>query len=232
MLFELESYKMKIDKSDTALVLTDPQNEVLSEGGLEYKVLAESLKENNTVANIERLLASAKSNGFPVFISPHYIYPSDQKWILGSPNQKEMLNRHLFARKGPLILDGFIGSGADWVDHYKPYIEDGETIVVSPHKIYSPQVNDLVLQLQKRKIRKIILGGMIANLCVESHLRDLTERGFEVAVVKDATAAPRIPELGDGYRAALTNYYYIASAVLSTHEVVNIMNRSMDTEAA
>ena len=93
-------------------------------------------------------------------------------------------------------LDGFSGSGADWLDRYKPFIEDGETVVVSPHKVWGPQSNDLVLQLRKRHIDKVILAGMLANLCVESHLRELLEQGFEVAVVKDATAGPRHPERG------------------------------------
>ena len=37
---------------------------------------------------------------------------------------------------------------------------------------------------------KVILGGMLANMRVESYLRELLEQGFEVAVAKDATAAP------------------------------------------
>jgi nicotinamidase-related amidase len=65
---------------------------------------------------------------------------------------------------------------------------------------------------------------MLANLCVEAHLRELLEQGFEVLVVKDATAAPRHPELGDGYKAALINFGYIANAVLSTDEVVAAIN--------
>ena len=64
----------------------------------------------------------------------------------------------------------------------------------------------LVLQLRKRGISKVILGGMLANMCVESHLRELVEQGFQVAVVKDATAAPKHPEWGYGYTAALINY--------------------------
>ena len=64
---------------------------------------------------------------------------------------------------------------------------------------------------------------MLANLCVECHLRELVEQGFEVLVVKDATAAPRHPELGDGYKAALINFGYIANAVLSTDDVVAAM---------
>ena len=55
---------------------------------------------------------------------------------------------------------------------------------------------------------------MLANMCVESHLRDLLEQGFEVLVVKDATAAPRHPEWGDGYTAALINFAFLAHAVL------------------
>lgn len=64
---------------------------------------------------------------------------------------------------------------------------------------------------------------MQANICVEAHLRDLIEQGFEVLVVKDATAAPQHPELGDGYKAALSNFGYIANAVLSTDEIVTAM---------
>lgn len=64
---------------------------------------------------------------------------------------------------------------------------------------------------------------MLANICVEAHLRDLIEQGFEVLVVKDAMAAPRHPELGDGYKAALINFGYIANAVLSTNDVIAAM---------
>ena len=129
----------------------------------------------------------------------------------------------MFDRRGALSLDGFSGSGADWLERYTPFIEDGKTVVASPHKVYGPENNDLILQLGKRNIRKVLVGGMSANLCVEAHMRELIERGFEVAVVKDATAGARHPELGDGYKAALVNFGYIANAVLSTDEVVKAM---------
>ncbi len=131
---------------------------------------------------------------------------------------------NMFDRSGVLSLEGFTGSGgADWLERYKPLIEDGKTIVASPHKVYGPENNDVMLQLRKRNISKVILGGMSANLCVESHMRELLERGFEVAVVKDATAGGRDPELGDGYQAALVNYGYMANAVLTTDEAVKAM---------
>ncbi len=81
----------------------------------------------------------------------------------------------------------------DWLARYKLFIEDGETVVADPHKAWGPQTNDLVSQLRKRKVGKLVLAGMLANPCVESHPRDRVEQGFEVAVVKDATAAPGIP---------------------------------------
>ncbi len=117
-------------------------------------------------------------------------------------------------------LEGFTGSGADWLERYKPLIQDGKTIVASPHKVYGQENNDVMLQLRKRNISKVILAGMSANLCVESHLREMLEQGFEVAVVKDATAGARHPDLGDGYQAALVNFGYIANEVVTTEEIV------------
>jgi nicotinamidase-related amidase len=122
-----------------------------------------------------------------------------------------------------LDLTGLKGSGADWLDRFKPFIEDGKTIVVSPHKVFGPQTNDLVLQLRKRGVQRVILGGMLANMCVESHLRELLEQGFQVAVIKDATAGPRHPIWGDGYQAALVNYNFLAHAVWTTTEIVERM---------
>jgi nicotinamidase-related amidase len=89
--------------------------------------------------------------------------------------------------------------------------------VTSPHKVYGPESNDLVLQLRKRGIDKVILAGMSANLCTESHMRELLEQGFEVAVIKDATAAAQVEE-GDGYAAALVNFRFIANTVWTTKE--------------
>jgi len=211
------------NRNDTAVVVTDPQNDFLSEKGVTWKLVGDSVKENKTIENIERLFLAAKKNGFEVFISPHYYYPTDYGWQFGGTLEKVMHDINMFDRGGALSLDGFQGSGADWLERYKPYIDDGKTIVASPHKIYGPENNDLALQLRKRGINKVILAGMSANLCVESHLRELLELGFEVIVVKDATAGARHPELGDGYKAAIVNYGYIANAVLSTDEVVEAM---------
>ena len=219
---------MTFDRQNTALVIIDPQNDVLSEKGVSWGLVADSIRENNTIENIETLLRTAKEEGFGVFVSPHYLYPHDQVWRFGGAVEKMMLEGKEFYRPDPLSLDRFEGSGADWLDRYKPFIEDGETVVVSPHKVWGPQTNDLVLQLRKRGMSKVILAGMLANLCVESHLRELIEQGFEVAVVKDATAGPRHPVIGNGYAAAIVNYGFIANAVLVTTDAVKGMKSLRD----
>ncbi|WP_433041079.1 cysteine hydrolase [Dactylosporangium sp. CS-033363] len=214
---------MEIRQADTAVVYTDPQNDVLSEHGTSWPEVGASVTENGTVANMERIFQTAKQYGYPVFISPHYFYPTDHAWQFDGPLETAELDTHTFDRSGSLELAGFVNSGADWLDRFKPYIQDGKTVVVSPHKVFGPQNNDLVLQLRKRGIQNIILGGMLANMCVEAHLREFLEQGFEVAVVSDATAGPRHPDWGDGYQAAIVNYRFLAHAVLSTDETVASM---------
>ena len=217
---------MEIDKERTALVITDPQNDFLSPDGVTWGVVGESVTDNNTVNNIESLLKTAKDNDLPVFISPHYYYPTDHGWKFEGALEKFMHDVNMFDRKGALDLEEFEGSGADWLEQYKSYINDGKTIVVSPHKVYGPETNDLVLQLRKRGIDKVILGGMSTNLCVESHMRELLEQGFEVAVVKDATAAAIVPE-GDGYQSAVTNYRFLANTVWTTDEAEKAINEAI-----
>ncbi len=221
---QLPNPGMEINPKDTALVVTDPQNDFLSPEGVTWGVVGESVTENNTVENIETLFKLAKKSGIQVFISPHYYYPTDHGWKFEGALEKMMHAIGMFDRKGALNLEGFKGSGADWLQRYKKYIEDDKTVVVSPHKVYGPETNDLVLQLRKRKIDKVILAGMSANLCVESHMRELLEQGFEVAVVKDGTAAAKLPDY-DGYKAALVNFRFMANAVLTTEEVEQALSK-------
>jgi nicotinamidase-related amidase len=189
--------------SNTALVITDPQIDFLSPDGVTWGVVGASVTENNTVVNIGRLLDAAKASGMVVAISPHYYYPTDHGWNFGGPLEKLMHAIGMFDRESALSVNDFEGSGADFMPQYKKYIEDGKTIVTSPHKVYGPEANDLSLQLRKAGVDKVI---------------------YEVAVVRDATAAARLPE-GDGYLAALINFRYIANDLWTTDEaVVNIRN--------
>ena len=210
---------MTLDRPRAALVVTDPQVDFLSPDGVTWGVVGASVTEHNTTAHIGRLFAAAKKADMTVAISPHYYYPTDKGWKFEGALEKLMHKIGMFDRQSPYTMEGFDNSGADFMPEYKKYIHDGKTIVTSPHKVYGPEANDLVLQLRKNRVDQVVLAGMSANLCVEAHLRELLEQGFEVAIVKDATAAAKVPE-GDGYLAAIINFRYIANAVWTTDEAV------------
>ncbi len=209
-----------LSRGNFAVVVIDPQNDFLSPDGVTWGVVGESVTENGTVENIGRLFQAAQNAEAQVIVSPHYYYPHDHNWEFEGALETLMHDIGMFHRDGPLDVHALEGSGADWLEQYKPYINDGNTVIVGPHKVYGPESNDLALQLRKRGINQIVLAGMSANLCVESHMRDLIEEGFEVAVVSDATAAAKLPGY-DGFEAAFVNYRMIASDVWSTSEAID-----------
>ncbi len=215
---------MELDLSRTALVITDPQIDFLSPDGVTWGIVGNSVTQNKTVEHIEQLLQTAKAHDIPVFISPHYYYPTDHGWKFEGALEKVMHGLGMFDRVSPYSMDGFEESGADFMPQYKEYLFDGKTVFASPHKVYGPEQNDLVLQLRKQHIDQILLAGMSANLCVQAHMHELLEQGFEIAVIKDATAAAQIPE-GDGYLAALINFRFMANAVWTTDEAVDRLSK-------
>ncbi len=208
----------------TAIVITDPQNDFLSPQGATWGVVGESVTKNNTVANLESLFKLAEMHGIKVFISPHYYYKHDHGWKFEGALERLMHNISMFDRDDQLKTEGLEGSGADFLERYKKYIEKDFVTVVGPHKVYGPEQNDLSLQLRKQKIDKVILAGMSGNLCVEAHMRELIEDGFEVAVVGDATASAIIPGL-DGNAAAQTNFRFIASHVFTINELEEVLKK-------
>lgn len=210
----------------TALLVTDPQNDFLSPDGVTWGVVGKNVEANSTVENIDKLFATAKKNNMPVYISPHYYYPHDHQWKFEGALEALMHKIGMFDRTNALSTETFEDSGADWLEQYKKYINDGKTIVTSPHKVFGPDTNDLVLQMRKHGIDKVIIAGMSANLCTESHMRTLVEQGFEVMIVNNATAAAQVPGY-DGYEAALTNFRMIASHVADTQSVISAIESSV-----
>ena len=203
--------------------MTDPQIDFLSPKGVTWGVVGESVQELNTVENIGRLFVAAKKAGIAVAISPHYYYPTDKGWKFeGALEKAHAQDRDV--QSGEPLFDGWASRarGRTSCRSTKSTSSTARRSLTSPHKVYGPEANDLVLQLRKNGVDQVILAGMSANLCVEAHLRELLEQGFEVAVVKDATAAARIPE-GDGYLAAIINFRYMANAVWTTDTAVKNM---------
>lgn len=210
-----------LDKARTAVLVTDPQNDFLREDGKLYGLLKDNLAELGTIANLDKLMRTTKASGVTLAVDPLVYTALDGKWTHAGALQRQLLDMKALHRSALNDPQGFEGSGADFYAPYKPYILDGKTIVVAPHKLYGPESNDLIYQLRSRGIDTVVLAGMVANLCVDSHLRALMENGFRVYVVKDAVAAPG----KEAYQAALVNYGMIANGVLTTAEAVQAISR-------
>lgn len=217
--------EMELQKDRTALVLVDIQNDFLTDGGKYNVLIAELMKKNNVNDKLETLLKTSKDNGIPVFMSPHYFFPHDHHGHHGhthlGPMEDLALNGGVVARRSALNFEGVQGSGADVPDRFRKYIEDENTTVTSRHVSYAP-TNDLVLLLRRRGIEKVIMAGPVANLCLEDHMRNLIQNGFEVAMVRDAVAAAANEE-GSGYDAAMINWRFMANAVWSADDTVRRM---------
>ena len=198
--------ELEIDTNSTAVLITDPQIDFLKPDSVVLDKVGETVEENAVVDKLRQLRDAAREGDVPVFYSPHEYEDAEyNEWQHLNTIDQIMFDTRMF---------NVAGDGADFVPELEP---DDNTFVLSPHKQLSGfWSNDAQIQLRQRGIDTIVLAGMSANLCVESHLRDAVENGFEVLTVTDATAAAGEEAL----QAALTNYGFIAHETAETDDVV------------
>jgi ureidoacrylate peracid hydrolase len=192
----------------TALLVIDPYNDFISEGGKLWDRIRAVAEANDCVAHMLQIMNAARNAQLRVFYALHRRYrPGDyETWKYIAPIQKAAWDRKTFeyGTWGGEIRTGFLP---------KP----GE-IVAAEHWCSSGFANtDLDLQLKKHGIHQLIVIGLIAHTCVEATVRFAAELGYEVTVVKDATA----DYSDEAMRAALDiSIPHYASAVVDTKEIV------------
>ena len=181
-------------------------------------MLGDLVKENEIVEKLADLQDAAREGDVPVFYSPHYYEDAEfESWQELNTIDQLMFDARMYD------VDE---NGSNIVSELEP---DDNTFVLSPHKHLSGfWANDIQAQLTKRGIDTIVLAGMYANLCVESHLRDAIENGYEVLVVTDATGALSEKMLD----AARTNYEMIAHETADTDDVVTRLSMASSKNEA
>ena len=193
----------------TGLLIVDPYNDFLSEGGKLYELSRTTLETHNVVEHMRQVLAAIRATGAQVFIAPHH------RWRENDPYSrwKAMPPVQASAPKGHVFADG------SWGGSFHPDFEPrpGE-VVAQEHWLSSGFANtDLDLQLKKHGLRKVIVIGMRANTCIESTVRFAAELGYEVTVVKDAIGSFGQAEMDASLQFNIPAY---ASAVVSADEMV------------
>jgi nicotinamidase-related amidase len=206
---------LELHKEITALLVIDPYNDFISEGGKLWPRIKNVAEANNCVPHMSQVVAAARKAGIRIFYAMHHRYrPGDyETWKYIAPIQKAAWNSKVFAE----------GTwGGEIRSEFKP--EPGD-VVAREHWCSSGFANtDLDLLLKKHGIHTLIVIGLIAHTCVEATVRFAAELGYDVTLVKDATADYSDQHMHAALATNLPNY---ASAILTTDEVVEALSSIM-----
>ncbi|MFI7665789.1 isochorismatase family cysteine hydrolase [Nocardia sp. NPDC049526] len=201
---------------ETALLIVDPYNDFLSEGGKLWPRANEVAEGVGLLDHMRTMLATARSQGLRVFIVPHHqTTPSAYvTWDFLSSTQQRIVAQQTFAA----------GSwGAEWHPDFQP--REGE-FIVRQHWASSGFANtDLDFMLKQHGIRKIVLIGMRANTCVDTTARFGQELGYHVTLIRDAIASFSWEEMTATFELNAPLY---AHAILTTEEFVKLADRVPD----
>lgn len=164
----------------TGVLLVDPYNDFLSDGGKLFPMLKEVADDVRLLDNLRSTVAAAREAGIQVFYVPHRRWqPGDyDNWDHPNPTQRLVQQRHTFEK----------GSwGGEWHPDFVPQAGD---IMIKEHWAQSGFANtDLDFQLKQQGVTHVIVIGLLANTCIESTSRFAMELGYHVTLVRDATAA-------------------------------------------
>lgn len=203
----------------TVLLIIDPVNDFLSEGGAAWEMTKTTLKLHNVIENLRRAIDGARAAGVPVIFGP--MAYTEEDYADHHLQHRCGINRLMFERK--MFIAG--SWGADFHPDLKPLSDE---IVLTPHKSTDVFETDLPDHLKRLGTTHLIIAGMAANLCCESTGRRATEKGFDVTFLKDAIGSEDLLS----YEAAVKiNYPLIGNAVLSVDELLSALAASQGETA-
>ena len=203
---------LNFDKEITALLVIDPYNDFVSEGGKLWDRVKGVAGANSCVPHMLQLLTAARSAGVRVFYAMHHRYRAGdyETWKYIAPIQKAAWSRKTFE---------YGTWGGEFRTEFAPQPGD---IVAQEHWGSSGFANtDLDLQLKKHGIHKLIVIGLLAHTCLESTVRYGMELGYDVTVVKDATASFTVEQMHAALEVNLPNY---ATAIVTTEEALESLS--------
>ncbi|MEX0647484.1 MAG: isochorismatase family cysteine hydrolase [Balneolaceae bacterium] len=207
-----ESISFTPDRS--ALLVIDPVNDFLSDGGAGWEMTSKTVKMNDIIEHMKKAIEGARSRDMLVLFGPMAYTEND--YADEKLQRRSGINRLMFERK--MFLAG--SWGADFHPDLQPQNED---VVLLPHKSCDVFETDLPEHLQQKGITHLVICGMTANLCCESTGRHAMEAGYDVTYLSDAIGAAGVP----AYEAAIrTNFPLISNAVITVDEFLSAVDNS------
>jgi ureidoacrylate peracid hydrolase len=200
--------------NSTALLVIDPVNDFLSEGGAAWDLTKHTVQMHNVVENLKKAIEAARARAIPVLFGP--MAYTEEDYAERHLQRRSGINRIMFERK--MFLAG--SWGADFHPDLQP--EPGD-IILRPHKTCDVFETDLAERLEELGISKLVIAGMTANMCCESTGRRAVENGYDVTYLRDAIGSENIPS----YEAAIrVNFPLFGNAVISVDEFIDALDAS------
>ncbi len=211
-----EEARLTFSPDRTALLVIDPVNDFLSEGGAGWDLAKTSVKLHDVVGHLKQAIEGARERGIPVLFGPMAF--TEEDYADKRLQRRSGINRLMFERK--MFLAG--SWGADFHPDLRPL--DEETVLL-PHKGIDLFETDLPDRLRRLGTTHLVIAGMTASLCCESTGRHAMEEGYDVTFLRDAIGADSIP----GYEAAVhLGYPLIANAVMEVDEFLAAVDTSTE----
>ena len=215
-----EETEISFPPNRTALLIIDPVNDFLSEGGADWDMTKTTVEMNNVIENLKRLIEGTRELSIPVLFSPMAF--TEEDYAKEHLQRRSGINRYMFEKK--MFLAG--SWGADFHPDLQPQVGD---IVLLPHKSIDVFETDLPDHLERMGITHLVIAGMTANLCCESTGRHAMEKGYDVTFLSDAIGADSVV----AYEASIrVNYPLIANAVMTVDEFLAAVETSSDNVQA
>jgi ureidoacrylate peracid hydrolase len=190
----------------TALLVIDPVNDYLSEGGAQWDMARTTVEKHDVVGHLEQAIEGARQRGIPVLFAPMAYTAEDYE--NEELQRRSGINRMMFEKK--MFLAG--SWGADFHPELRP---NEDEVVLLPHKGVDVFETDLPDHLERLGTTQLVIAGMSANLCCESTGRHAMEHGYDVTFLRDAIGADTLA----AYEASIRlNYPLIGNAVLEVAE--------------
>ncbi|MFU8831372.1 MAG: isochorismatase family protein [Wenzhouxiangella sp.] len=203
-----EGASLGFPRHRTALLVIDPVNDFLSEGGAAWDLTKNTVQMNDVIPNLRRAIDAAREHGVPVLFGP--MAYTEHDYADDALQHRSGINRIMFERR--MFLAG--SWGADFHEQLRPLDDE---IVLKPHKGTDVFETDLPEHLQQLSITHLVIAGMTANLCCESTGRHAAEAGYDVTFLSDAIGSESVPS----YEAAIrVNYPLIGNGVIQVEQFV------------
>jgi len=190
-------------------MIIDPYNDFISEGGKVWDRLKPVAEANRCVPNMLKVLQAARNAGLPIFYALHRRYRAGdyETWKYVAPIQQAAWKRKTFEEGN---------WGGEIRAEFAPL--PGESVALE-HWCSSGFGNtDLDLLLKQHGVHQMIAIGLIAHTCLEATVRSAADRGYQVTVVRDATASYSQDHMHAALDINMPNY---AAAIVTTEEVVS-----------